>query len=299
MCLGVVCLMIIGFRSIASPTLVLATATMVSASVFFALQLLFALRPTEAVSVFGVEVTIDHSQPGIWHSKKRGDDLTRRSIEEHVGKWLAQHKRELFSRRADGDVLSTSTDKLARDLSLYSVLVYMAYYEPAWNLNTVSLRTKSGTLRQIPGGSSGEDCTRLDEDRIHRLLSDAGNVFSGVEPTPFSKLSVVPLCLPPDTRFYLTAGDLILENPFCRISFHLEEPTALVSNSNVEPESRAIATPLKNGHGRFESRLIGVRVNVKHFALRSQHADSAKYHAWSERLVKGVHRWFEGAQEPA
>jgi hypothetical protein len=298
--LGTLCLAFIGFRSNASPTLVLATATMVSAVAFFALHLLFALSPTESVSVFGAEVTIDHSQPGIWYSKKHGDDIFGRSIEYHVGKWLAQHKSELFSRRAGEDVLdNTNTDKIARDLSLYSVLVYMALNEPAWNLNTVTLRTKEGTVRQRPQGPSGKDCTNLDEAKIQSLLSNAGNVFAGAEPAAFSHLSVVPLCLPPETRISLTASDLILENPFCRISLHLEEPTVSVSMSNVEPGSGAVLTPLKNGQGRFESRLIGVRVHVRHSALRSQHADSAKYRAWSERLVRGVQRWFEGVQEPA
>jgi hypothetical protein len=292
MLIGIVCLAIIGFRSVASPTLVLATATMASATLFFLLQLWFSLSPTETESVFGVEVALDHSQPGIWHAKKHGADRTKKGIEEHAGQWLAKHKSELFSRQVGGDVLTTSTDKLSRDLSLFSVLVYMAYTEPAWNLNIVSLRSKSGDLRQIPRGSSGENCTLVDEAKVRRILSDAGNSFAEVEPTPFVHLSVVPLCLPPETKISLTASDLILENPYSLISFHLE-PTALVTNSNVAPGSNAMQTPLKNGHGVFESRLFGMRVHVKHFALRSQHADSAKYRVWSDRLVKGVLRWFE------
>jgi hypothetical protein len=299
MLIGVVCLAIIGFRSVASPTLVLATATMASATLFFILQLWFSLSPTETESVFGVDVTIDHSQPGIWHAKKHGESNVRKSIEVQAGQWLAKHKSELFSRQVGGDVLTTNTDKLSRDLTLFSVLVYMAYTEPTWNLNVVSLNTKLGNIRQIPRGSSGAECTLVDEAAFRRILTGAGNAFAEVDPSPFFSLAFLPLCLPPETRISLTASDLIIENPYSRISFQVEEYPSLITNSNVEPGSNARKMPLRGDLGVFESRLTAVKVHLKQFALRSQHADSAKYRVWSERLVKGVLRWFEEEERMA
>ena len=90
------------------------------------------------------------------------------------------------------------------------------------------------------------------------------------------------LCLPPETTLSLSASDLVLENPFCRISFSLAD-VGTVYNFKPGPEAEVIR--LESGESQYETRPIVIRVDVTYFALRAQHRQSTVYKDWASRVV--------------
>ena len=94
------------------------------------------------------------------------------------------------------------------------------------------------------------------------------------------------------------AQSLVLENPFCRISFRL----AMTTEVSYVPPPAAVAeleahgiktTTLPSGTARFVTYDGGFDVEVKYSAIRAQHRDQPKYAAWTREIIDGARDWFE------
>ncbi len=173
-------------------------------------------------------------------------------------------------------------DKVALDLTMYSLVSYLTHIQYDWQLQ----RKSYGSLTTTQAVSGPGDCSYYTESELKQRLNKSGNLFAGA---PLQVL-LNKLCLPPKTELELSTNALTLRNPFCQVVFRGEHPAHMILN--VHPKTREYV-PLQNGQGpRFEIRQMGLGVETTFFALRAQHRDSKAYHDWASRVVDGARQWF-------
>jgi hypothetical protein len=71
-----------------------------------------------------------------------------------------------------------------------------------------------------------------------------------------------------------------------------------VSAISLNPEANEPSPILPNGEPQFETRLFGIRIINRQFGLYSQHRNAAKQAAWRNRVISGLHSWFEQPSPP-
>jgi hypothetical protein len=272
----------------ASKTIALATAALWSAAAFWALQLFLELRASENTDVISVEFTIDRSESRLWGNQGVAD--MRHPYEQGASGWL-----EHFS----PDVFYGDRTLLSRHFALAEILLFFSWQEPDWRVTATTLRGSrySTTQTLFSPVSGGGNCTEVHLADFAAALKNAGNVLAHYglaydESAPDKPLPFLdrPICFPPDTRMTLTNKALTLSNPFGSLAFTVVSSAGVVS---LNPERNEPSPTLSSGEPRFETRLLGIRVVNHQNALYSQHRDAAKQAAWRERVIEGLHSWFE------
>ncbi|MGO8975375.1 MAG: hypothetical protein ACLQNV_17845, partial [Steroidobacteraceae bacterium] len=189
--------------------------------------------------------------------------------------------------RFDGD-----REKLTQNMVIFSILTYFGTEYPDWQLDRVRFQGRSlGSVEISQTVSKPDECTVITESEIRQKLRAAGNDFAD------GNIFFGPrqLCLPPDTSLSIGPGSLVLNNPFCKISFELQSSGSIDFR---QPGAALLEKPtqLANGEEKFETRLTGVRITVKYHWIRAQHRDIKKYRDWANRTVEGIQVWFEGRE---
>jgi hypothetical protein len=195
-----------------------------------------------------------------------------------AGKWLGSHKPSIFSE---------NPEKVNIDLVLFSLVSQLAATGYDWQMHRATFTGKStGSVMTWQRISQPSECTNVDQAQLHHLLERAGNIYAGAP----LRIMGSNLCLPPKTRISLTEGRLEIANPFVQVVFLLQPSGAV---SYVEPGT-GLGVSLPSGGSRYETRLIGIQVDINFRALRANHRVMPKYQAWTADLLRETMKWFEG-----
>lgn len=268
----------LAWQNAGSRNLALAVGTLAAAVILFVIQLRFELRPSTADDHVSAELTIDRAKPEIRQWDYTGSGSWRMSRETNASSWLAANNPAAFEQ---------DREKLATDFVLFSLASFLATTEFDWQLRKIVYGGKSsGSVTTVEGVSGNEECSVITVDDLRLRLGEAQNVFAGA---PFLIVSG-RLCLPPRSALEISANSLIIRNPVCQLCFRIEPFQSAFFD---KPRSGGEVAQLPGGGHRYETRLIGLKVQTLFFALRAQHRDSEKYREWTARLIGNARDWFE------
>lgn len=141
--------------------------------------------------------------------------------------------------------------------------------------------------------SKDNECSGFDENYLKAALTKSGNMLAGAP----LHLPAGRLRLPPRSTVEIARKSIVIRNPVCRISWHLEGVPAVLSH--IRPGTGGKAPQLASGEPRFETRMSGFSTEVVYFRLRSQRPDIGKYRDWVSRVLADVHEWFESDRPAA
>ncbi len=276
---------ILAWENTASRNLAIATGTLMAADIAFLIQLAFELQSSKSLDHVSTEFTIDRSGPSIRQWNYTGTAGWRIGVETDASSWLAANNAAAFDN--DREILSA-------DFALFSLLCFLTAQEFDWQLQKVKYRYKSfGTVMRVQPISKDEECSGFDEKDLRAALTKSGNMFAGA---PLLLLSA-KLRLPPRSTIEIARRSIVIRNPVCRISWHLEGIPA--SFSHIQPGTGGGTPQLASGGARFETRMSSFSAEVLYFRLRSQRSDIGKYRDWVSRVLADVHEWFESDQPAA
>lgn len=277
-----ICLGYVAWENGNSRNLALGAGTLAGAALLMGVQLLFELRrPAVTKDVFSVEYTIDRAVPSIRQWAYSRSSSWRADAEINAGKYLGKNYPNLFNK---------NREKLTNDMAIFSIVAFLFWNQQDWQLKRAIYKGKTvGNLTTTAFGSKSEECTPITQDLVIKKLHAAGNSFA-------SSGQYLPnwhLCLPPNSTMVISSDGLILENPFCKISFTLQSAGWV---SNIKPETQ-YSPLLPNGDSRYETRVINIKANVTYFALRAQNVEMPKYQSWATRTLDGLRNWFEDTDQ--
>jgi hypothetical protein len=267
-----------------SRNIALGGGAILGAIVLFLTQLYFEMQGSETRTIIAAEYFIDRQTPAI-----RQWEYTLHSASSRM---MAEINASDFLAKSNAQAFSGNREKLTHDFAIFSLLSYFGREQFDWQLSTVALSgPTTGQLTQWQRLSTAGDCTEYHSKDVESLLGTAGNEFHSAPVDIRGDL----LCLPPKTRLSIRENLIVVSNSFCDISFKI-----LPSNSvsNVVPQSRGQVESLPSGESRYETRIAGFEATVTYHGLRAQNRLAPKYHAWAERVVKGVAAWFAGEPRP-
>jgi hypothetical protein len=270
---------IIAWENIASHNLAIATGTLVAANIAFLIQLKFELQGSNSRDHVSFEFTIDRSVPSIRQWNYTGTPGWRITVETGASSWLTASNPAAFNN--DREILTA-------DFALFCLLCFLTIQEFDWQLQKTTYRSKGlGTGMRVEPLSKDDECSGFDEDWLKAALTKSGNMFAGAHLT----LSSGKLRLPPQSTIEIQRKSVVIRNPVCQISWHLEDTPAVVSY--MQPSSGGQTPQLASGGARFETRMSGFTVEVLYYRSRSQRPDIGKYRDWVSRVLADAHEWFE------
>ena len=274
--IAIVTAIYLAWNNSGSKNIPLAAAALVGVMVGYVIQLPFELIRSTDHETIGVQFTIDRAVPVIrqWVYTDDVETSWRLPAEIAASNWLARTNPTAFDQPA-------RRDKLAIDLTVYSLLSYLTHAEYDWQLQ----RKSYGSVEMSQAVSRPDECSTYLASDLKQRLGKADNLFAAA---PLQILSN-KFCLPPGTKLEISANALTLTNPFCQIVFRSEHPGHMILN--VHPTTRQYVG-FGNGQPRYEIRQMGFSVETTFFALRAQHRNSKQYHDWASRVVDGARRWF-------
>lgn len=161
---------------------------------------------------------------------------------------------------------------------------YVVEEQPGWQLDIAVYPTKSGIAKQWRTLSKPGECTPLPIENIRRDLKNVENTFADVDIQAFPR----PLCLPPNTKFEITANTMRVESRVAQIDFVINEPFVEMHSSNPFSDAPSEPPLLPNGQFRYATILLGTRLTVTYSRWRAQDRDLAKYQAWIARFTQGL-----------
>jgi len=280
--LAVLTAAILAWKNVASHNLALATGTLGAASFGFLIQLFFELQGSKDLDRVSTEFTIDRSVPSIRQWDYSGTPGWRITVETGASNWLAANNPAAFN---------NDRQRLSADFALFSLLSFLTIQEFDWQLRRLEYRSRGrGRGFNVQSISKNNECTVFDEQGLRAGLTKAGNVFAGAH----LSLASGKFRLPPRTTIEITRTSIVIQNPVCRISYHIEDIPGVLSHD--QPGTEGTAPQLASGEPRFETRMSGINVEVLYDRWRSQRADIGKYRDWASRVLADTHEWFESDQ---
>jgi hypothetical protein len=265
---GVIC---IARAAAASRNMILASATVISALVFFGLQGLIELRVPRGRDGIGGTLLLDLDGPAIRHVRGRGQPSTAAGMTTALRTFGEESARNVLASmqpRPDfsaGDNTSLLHQwQLLSDFAILSFLHYMRQQQPDWQTRFVTIDTPFGGTRvRVPTPSfTVRNCTDIDEQTMRQELRRSGNEFAEA-----SLAEAAPLCLPPQSVMRIGRDSITITNPFLTISFR------------VQPRGGV-------------PHMFLFDVTTEYSRLRSQHELMPEYRQWVERIIADARPWF-------
>jgi hypothetical protein len=272
----ILCMLVIGVANNGSRTIWLAIGAVLGSILLLVTQLVFELQSTSAVAVLRTEFTIDKAKPKIvqFHYPISGAS-SRVTNETGANKFLLETNPSAFN----------DTNKLWKDMSLFSLVVYLWNEQHDWQV----ARDELGTIQRFQFLSSPdktEQCTKVNIAKIQGQLRKIGNSFADY------KLQGMPfeyMCLPPNSSIDITPDRVVIDTPYCTIRFDVEGMVMSQFSSPGSPQERPT---LQNGQPRFETRTGIIRITINYNRLRAQSRMMGKYQAWANDVVARARTWF-------
>jgi hypothetical protein len=274
-----ICGFLVISQNAGSRNLVLAFSTLIGALVLLAINLWFELRPTDPeYTQISVNYTLDRAAPAIRQWKMpRG---IRAAGETGASNSLADSAPQVL--KSVGNLSS-----LATDLTMFSLLYMIGTQEFDWQLRKVIYQDENIKMGTAQGLSPPSQCTKFSADSIRAILAKSDNKFARAPLSPISNI-----CLPPETTMGVLDGALLLQNPYCRISFRPQ----FVGMSSFHPDNPSgpqdLNPSLSDKQPQYLTVYARLDIETRFFALRAQSTNMAKYRAWANRIVSDAEDWW-------
>jgi len=289
--IALICLVCVVWMNAASRNLALAMGALGGSLFLVVTQLYFELRsPPVTKDFITAEYMIDRAAPLITAPRYRTYGGAWRAIfEQQSGKLLGEKNPTAFA---------GNREKLNVDMTLYSLLLYLIWYQWDWQMTRTVYQGSGHIEEQLLGISKPNECTILSTALLRKKLNSAGNVFAeGGIGLPDGK----QLCLPPGSALQVASKELIIRNRLVEIRF-TAEPSGGISHVNpgapLEAQFDLKQQSLPDGQPRYENRLIGIRVDVFYSRVRAQNPNIPKYQDWAKRIIDGAAEWFSVRNAP-
>ena len=265
------------YQNSESKTLVFAFSTIVGATCLFVLNMFFELRDSPHKDVVQTQISIFHDRPEVAPWLYPPSSKGRIHLDKKASDWLANKDPSIFKKEPL---------RIKKDLLMYSLVGFFLNEENDWKKTSKSFVGLSKSFFRTKEEQKGND-TFVSKESFAKMLSDSENVFANVT----YNVIVGGVFLPPKSKLIINKNVLHITNPFCSISFSLEESGAI---SYCEPGSRvAHAETMDNGTHKHETRYFNINIDVLYKGLRSSNKMTPEYKRWIKRLVKNAHGWFE------
>jgi hypothetical protein len=275
----IVCLLIVGFANSGSRNISLAIGTIFGAFLLLGTQLGFELQPPqERKAIFKTLYTTDIANPRI-EQFLYPVASSRRALNEHeANEFLLQSNKVAY----DGD-----GEKLWRDMSLLSVVLYLWVEQHDWQVARDVLKGDFERFQYLSKPDQRSACSKVTLADVQSFLKQAGNVFAGMKPvtTPFDFM-----CLPPNSSLSIAASNVVIETPFCKITFEVDQQW--VMSDQHKPHTSEMPM-LSGNHPRYTTRTGIIRASVVYSGLRSQSRTMPKYQEWANDVLDRAAIWFE------
>ena len=262
--IALICATIITLYNGSSRNLGLALGALGGAVILFVVGIYFELKGSKTTDDFGIEFVIDLPKKEIRRAAY--------STPMQLGALTFDH--DVSTLLAASDVPSEPNDeamKMAKEVAVASVVSYIVQQQFDWQLDSITLRSKTGAF--ITTGaplSSGSRCTLIKVSEIGQQLKDTGNRFSELSIFKFRPT----VCLPPQSTITITEHSVTLDNPVCTLFFDI---SFMAGSFN----------------GGASTILFRTRASATYSALRAQAADRSSYQAWARRTIDGAKQWYE------
>jgi hypothetical protein len=263
--IALICATVITLYNGNSRNLGLALGAVGGAVILFVVGVYFELQGSKTTDDFGIEFTIDLSKKEIRRTAYSTpmQQLNALMFDHDVSKIFAS-----------SDVPSEPNDeviKAAKEVAVASVVAYIVQQQFDWQLDSITLRSKTGAIVMTGAPLSGESkCTVIKISEIEQKLKNSGNRFSELSIFKFRPT----ICLPPQSTMTITDHSVVLDSPVCTLLFDIS----------------FMAGSFDRG---ASTTLFRTRASATYSALRAQAADKSSYQAWARRTIDGAKQWYE------
>ncbi|SRR6266436_4382354 len=275
----IACLLIVGFANSGSRNISLAIGTVFGAFLLLGTQLGFELQsPPERKAIFKTLYTTDRGNPRIEQFLYPVASAQRAMNEHEANELLLQTNKTAYE--GDGE-------KLWKDMSLLSIVLYLWVGQHDWQIARDVLKGGFEKFQFLSKPDHRSECSKITLADVQSLLKRAGNVFADIKPLgiPFDFM-----CLPPSSSLDITASEVVIETPFCRIAFEADQQW--VMSTNRKPYTNEMPM-LSSNQPRYTTRTGIIRASVIYSGLRSQSRTMPKYQDWANDVLDRAALWFE------
>jgi hypothetical protein len=272
------CFTYVGIAYSGSRYILAAVGTLVGAAILLAVPLWVELRGSKTFAAIRTEFTTDRAIRKI--EQRKYPVLSRAINEMDANKFLLTNKPAAFA--GDGE-------KLWRDMSLFSLVLYLWSEQHDWQTEWTSVKGYA-RFRSL---STPKQCTKISFQNIQKRLEKIGNFLSGYTPV---SLPLKCICLPPQSSIDLSPSSVRIKTLLNQIIFVIEPQP--YDTWYVNPARPSDPTPLlEDGHPRFATRRGIIHATIKSNWLRAPDRDMPKYQTWANGVVDGARKWFDTEPE--
>ncbi len=273
--IAMACMIAIGVANSSSRNISLAIGTVFGALLLLIIQLFFELQPAKSVAVLRTDFTIDKANLKIEQFRYPIGPAMRFSDESDANKLLVEKNPAAFQ----------NPDKLWKDMSLFSLVLYLWNEQHDWQIARDVLGTFE-KFQYLSAPNQTNQCTKIEFSQIQLELRKIDNFFADYKPH-FS--SIFPfMCLPPGSSINIEPNKITLTTPYCEIRFDVED---MIMATYSTPGTQQPLF-LENGKPRFETRQGVIRMTISYDRFRAQSRLMPKYQTWANDVVERARKWF-------
>lgn len=281
---------VVTYANRGSETIALGFAALLAAIVLFITQLFFQLRSDVREDAIPLQILVDRQERIA--AAFQPADMMRAVVERDAGRWLASRNPDAF----DED------DKLARDLASFSLLNFIAFREPDWQLKrtTVTFPAFGGAHQFFKLPSDPKKAQVLFERDLRAVLRSGNNLFA--EGPLLGLAASVGVRLPKNTKVRLEEEKdnhrttLVISAPVVTIRFAIQMASMIGGIPRRLPDG---SYTIDHQGGRFALHLTRIEVSAAFAAYRAHDPQVTAYRAWYQRLAGGARDWFASDAEKA
>ena len=270
-------------HNLGNKEIVFATATVVSAAVFYGLQVFLGLSESKKVAGLMNEITIDRSTRFAGAHLYTLNQSHRAAIEREAVEKVAQ---------AHPESLNYQEEILCKDLLVFSTLEWLVWEEFDWQLEAKSFRMSDGTLGSRRPTSLVKKSTVLKVADLRKALSASGNMFAD----HFSGVREDALLLPKNSKVTIGNNSITISHPVFDLKIEFDKQPREISNAN--PLTRKMEI-LPNGRPRNSKYAFEMTFTATIKRFRSGDIDRPRFETWFARLESDIQKWFEVPVFPA
>jgi hypothetical protein len=222
--------------------------------------------------------TTDRVNPRIEQYYYPVSAMSRAIVEKEANDFLLKNNKSAYEQ---------DEDKLWRDMSLLSIVLYLWMDQHDWQVAREGFKGDFERYRYLSKPDEPSDCTRISYTQWEALLRAAGNAFAGFKPSGVFDY----MCLPPKSVLSATSTSVKIATPFCELSYEIDP--LMVEAINTKPYSSGEMPLVREGLPRFTTRTGIIRTRIKYRGLRAQSRTLQIYQAWASEVLDRSSAWFE------
>lgn len=266
------------YQNSESRNLVFAFSAVAGVVFVFWLNMLFELKAESEKYVIQTQLSIFHDKPEVAQYFYPLSSNPRIHLDLKASQWLASTNPALFK---------NDPVKVMKDLMMYSFIGFLLSAESDWKRNSTRFVNMHRTSLRVRSDQK-EDDAFISKEEIYKLMASQNNIYSHVD---YDLVITHGLFLPPQSHIALSDASFAITNPFCTMSFQLEDSGSVWFG---EPGSNiAHAETYPDGSPKHQTRYFNINVSIVYKGERAQNKNMKEYKKWANTLVVNAKNWFE------